>query len=71
MIATPQIVTTAFKTAYESPPSAPLKIAPTNSNTHAFEPTRMVSPHQQDHVSKKLTYEDRDSGTLMFSIDDL
>lgn len=65
MIATPQIVTTAFKTAYESPPSAPLKIAPTNSNTH------VVSPHQQDHVSKKLTYEDRDSGTLMFSIDDV
>ena len=64
MIATPQIVTTAFQTA-ESPPCAPFKTAQPNLDTN-----NMIDTHQ-DNVSKKLTYEERDSGTLMFSIDDV
>lgn len=66
MIATPLIENTYFKTAsgVESPPCAPFKATPPNLDTH------MVGPHQ-DNVSKKLTYEDRDSGTIMYLIDDV
>lgn len=64
MIATPQIVTTAFNTAYESPPSAPFKTTQPNLDTDMIDT-------QQDNVSKKLTYEERDSGTIMYLIDDV
>jgi hypothetical protein len=66
VITTPQIiVNTAFNTAshVKSPPCAPFKPAPP-SDAHMVDP-------DQDHVSKKLTYEDRDCGSLMFSIYDV